>query len=358
MSQKSIMWETGTAGDGLAPYTETEMFAWLKRTFVNEPTLQGVLPNYGGDLVVSGTASPLSIATGAAIVNGIPYENDAVINSGAVVTIPTPVVGPTAHRIVLRADYAANTVRAALLSALDGISVAPAVTQNSSVWEITLATLSITTGGVITVAAALASRYIHFNTKVDADMLDDNLLTGDIEVSGIQFRVKPGVLDIGNFVESPRKTFFPVIGGYNHTDSTAISPTDIVAAGLARGLAMPDAKNCSAMGQAMIPSHAVAGTVTVTAIVYAETTGNIYVDMSVRAGPVDAAGSTYTFAAAAAAVGIITLLRTEIASVDLSTNGQPEHLLSVRLTRDALNGLDTLNATLWVMGFIMTYDAL
>jgi hypothetical protein len=166
MAEKSIFWATSTTGDGSSAYTEDEMFKWITRMFLADPATQGVLKNYGDELAVAGSATPITVNDGGAIVNGIPYLNDASLS----LAVPTPVVGTTGKRVVLRADYAANTVRIVLLTSADGVSAFPALTQNASIWEISLATLSVTTGGGITVTDARS--YAHFNTQVSAAMLD------------------------------------------------------------------------------------------------------------------------------------------------------------------------------------------
>lgn len=172
MAEKSILWTTGVAGDGASQYTETELFDWLSRTFTSDPANEAVIVNYEDALEVTGTSSPLSIAKGAALVNGIPYENFDVED----LTVPTPSIGPTAHYVVLRADYTTNTVRIALLSSADGIGTPPALTQNASIWEVPLAVASITTGGVITVTDA--RNYLHYNTRIRANMFGDGVIPG------------------------------------------------------------------------------------------------------------------------------------------------------------------------------------
>lgn len=165
--QSSILWSTGI-GDGLAPYTDAQLFAWLLRTLARSITTEGVHAGYTNELAVTGAVSPVSINTGAALVYGIPYENTAAVT----VAVPTPGVGTTGHRVVLRASWAAQTVRVALVSSADGVATIPAVTQTPGVtYEITLATLTITTGGVITVTDARS--YLHYTTRVSTAMLDD-----------------------------------------------------------------------------------------------------------------------------------------------------------------------------------------
>jgi hypothetical protein len=169
MAESSIFWTTGVAGDGASAYTQTQVTDWLRRTFLSNPATEGVLPNYANGLAVSGTSAPISVASGAAYVYGFPYENTSAVN----LAVSTPSIGTTGHRVVLRADWTARTVRIALKSSSDGVATPPTLTQSAgTTWEISLATLTITTGGVITTTDTRA--FAHPNIKVSTAMLDDN----------------------------------------------------------------------------------------------------------------------------------------------------------------------------------------
>lgn len=166
---QSILWTTNGTGDGASPYTQAQVSEWLRKTFLADPATQGILPGVGGEFAVSGTSSPLTVASGFAYVYGFPAWD----NSAATVAVPTPVIGTTGHRIVLRADWAAQTVRVVLLSSSDGVATPPAVTQTAGTrWEISLATLTITTGGTITVTDT--RQYAHANLMLNGSRLDDN----------------------------------------------------------------------------------------------------------------------------------------------------------------------------------------
>ncbi len=104
MAQKSIMWTTGATGDGLNPYTMSEVTTWLRQTFIPGQTNGGVVQGEGGGLAVTGSSSPVNVATGGAYVYGFPYWNDAVEQ----VAIPTPTANTRVDRIVLRADWACS----------------------------------------------------------------------------------------------------------------------------------------------------------------------------------------------------------------------------------------------------------
>ncbi len=157
MTQFSMFpWETQTAtGDGAAPYTQEQANKFFRyfdvQNWVNEGVVKGSVL---GELAVTGTASPLSVEPGAAICYGR-YWSDATEQ----VAVSTPVVGTTGGRVVLRADWATNEIRLAVKVNTDGVGTPPDLTQTvNSVWEISLATFTITVGGVITVTDARTFR--------------------------------------------------------------------------------------------------------------------------------------------------------------------------------------------------------
>lgn len=149
MAERSQFWTTGSTGDGASQFTQQQLLEWLRDSFLGDRyTTEGVLPAVGGDLKVTGSSSPISVAEGAAYVYGFYYQNTSAVS----LTVPTATAGTTGHRVVLRADWTAQTVRVVLKSSADGTSSAPALTQTASTtWEISLATLTRTTGGTITI---------------------------------------------------------------------------------------------------------------------------------------------------------------------------------------------------------------
>lgn len=167
--QSSLFFPTNGIGDGASQYTDAQLMAWLRRTFLRSITTEGVHAGFANELAVSFSAgSTVNVATGAALVDGIPYENTAVV----AVVLAVPSVGTTGHRIVLRANWAAQTVRVFDIASADGVAAIPAVVQTmGTTYDITLATLTITTGSVVTITDARA--YCHYPTKVSTVMLDD-----------------------------------------------------------------------------------------------------------------------------------------------------------------------------------------
>jgi len=111
-------------------------------------TTQYVEKGVLNELAVSGTTSPISIASGVAWVFGGWYQNDAATTQA----VSTPATNPRIDRMILRFDSTAQTIRLALLAGTPAVSpTAPTLTQTASTFEVSLAQVRITTGGVITV---------------------------------------------------------------------------------------------------------------------------------------------------------------------------------------------------------------
>lgn len=146
MTQTSLPWANNGIGDG-QPYDDDEWSDWQRKLFTHDRTLQGVVPGYANDLAVSNPAgNTIRVATGAALVDGKFYETDANVDN----TITTPGAGSNYYRFVLQKDWALQTVRVAVLGP-DAASP-PVVTQtDGTLWEISLATVQITSGAVVTV---------------------------------------------------------------------------------------------------------------------------------------------------------------------------------------------------------------
>jgi len=86
MTERSGFWD-GAIGDG-GPYAMADMHDWFFRMLLNGTGDRGVLKWWLNALEVSGSASPVTIATGAAIIYGLFYESDAATT----VSIPTIVL--------------------------------------------------------------------------------------------------------------------------------------------------------------------------------------------------------------------------------------------------------------------------
>lgn len=163
MAEKSFPWTANATGDGTSGgYTGLEWGEMWRRLFNrgNEASA-GVVRGHGNELAVSGTSSPVAVATGAGMVYGKHYYNDASLN----LTVTTPVVGTTGGHVILRLDWTAQTVRAVAVRNTDGVNSTPSLTQSTSTqWEVRLASFTITTGGVI----ALTDTRAFLSPKWDA----------------------------------------------------------------------------------------------------------------------------------------------------------------------------------------------
>lgn len=147
MTEISYFWAGTTVGDATsAPYSDDVFSDKERRMFASYRASRGVLKDDGNELAATGGTSPVAINTGAAIVDGKFYENTASLN----VTVATPAGATRIDCIVLRKDFAAQTVRITKIAGAEG-GGAPAVTQtDGTTWDLPLWQVSITTGGIIT----------------------------------------------------------------------------------------------------------------------------------------------------------------------------------------------------------------
>ncbi len=168
MAENSILWTTSGTGDGSAGgYSMSQMVTWMQMLFTRDNTSEGVADGYGNELEVTNPSGRnLSVNTGGALCYGFPYWNTAPVT----LTLRHPTSGTTGWRVVLRASWAAQTVRLALLEASDGTATPPAVTQTANTtWEISIAYGTITTGDVIAITDD--RDYIHSTTEVTPAMI-------------------------------------------------------------------------------------------------------------------------------------------------------------------------------------------
>ena len=144
MTQFSYPWPDNAVGDG-QKYTDDQWSDAWRYMFIRDRSLQGVIEGVLNELAVSGTTSPVSIATGVGLDDGKMYTNNAIVQ----IAIPTPSASPRIDRIVLAKDWSAQTVRIARVAGSEG-GGAPALTQtDGTLWQIPLAQVTIQTGGTL-----------------------------------------------------------------------------------------------------------------------------------------------------------------------------------------------------------------
>jgi len=157
---------------------------------------RGVLTNWLNELAVTGVATPVQVDTGGAIVYGMPYQNTAAVN----VAVPSPTSDTRQDYIVLRRNWADQEIRITRIAGVEGGGV-PAMTQSpapsgTGIYDIPLATLSTTTGGVITVTDA--REYCLFGGVPGDNAFDSTQITnGSIDWPDRETRTKRYFLPAG-----------------------------------------------------------------------------------------------------------------------------------------------------------------
>lgn len=160
MTESSKFWAGISTGDA-GPYTDdmfSDVFALL---FQSDRTLQGPIYGVLSQLAVSNpSGQTIRVASGAALVDGKIYTNTSNVDfTGAV-----PASGTNYYTIVLRKNFAAQTVRVDILG--PSTTSAPAVTQtDGTTWEISIATVTITSAAVVTVTDT--RKFCHHSEQVD-----------------------------------------------------------------------------------------------------------------------------------------------------------------------------------------------
>lgn len=299
MAQRSIFWAAPTVGDGASNYTQDDMFTWIKRTFGD-----GVMRGYANELRVTGASLSVNVLTGAAIVNGAPYESTAPVN----LAIPHPTSGTTGHTVALRWDDTANTVRVALVSSPDGISTPPVLTHTPPVWEIRLADVTITTGNVITVS-------------INPDFA----------------------------LQTTRSFFVPVQSATNDTDNVPI-PLDFF------GASLPDGKDSGAAAQFQVPADFIKDLTIKPVFGGTAGNGNVFSNYQYSSAAINQAYDTnvVTDFGGGAAYPLVAGQRTFTLTVPLPAVKAGDFVIAVA-TRGGLVAGDTLVGFVSCMGFIVTY---
>lgn len=147
MTERSRPWSGTVTGDA-GPYSD-DQWTDVWKQWAPVIASQGVFQDQLNVLDLSSVAAtPVSVASGRALVNGIWYESDAAES----IAIPTPGANPRVDRIVLRADWALQTVRLTRIAGAEAASpVPPAITQvDGTTWDLPLWQVRATTGGVLT----------------------------------------------------------------------------------------------------------------------------------------------------------------------------------------------------------------
>jgi hypothetical protein len=152
MAEKSYWFTTNNTGDGPPVGTgySQDNLAHLSAIMAACSHFEGVAPGYLNTFNGTTATNQVTIATGGAMVDGRQYRNDTAVN----VAIPSAVGGGNTRidRIVLRANWTAQTVRIFRIAGTDAASpTAPAITQTSgTTYDIMLYQALVNTAGSVT----------------------------------------------------------------------------------------------------------------------------------------------------------------------------------------------------------------
>ncbi len=152
MAETSFWWTTDGIGDGkIGGYTRADHSLWTT-ILAACCGKEGVAPGYGNALAAAANgANTVTVPTGGALVDGKPYNNSTPVD----VTIPSASgAGNTRiDRVVLRADWAAQTVRITRIAGVDAASPsAPAPeTTSGTLYDILICQVLVNTAGAVTV---------------------------------------------------------------------------------------------------------------------------------------------------------------------------------------------------------------
>lgn len=167
-----------------SPIQNTENWSKAGRIWAETGVVKGQLNTLSA--FADSTGMQVKINTGAAWIKGHYFESDAVevlpINSA-------DSVNPRIDRIIVRLDWVAGTAQLAILQGAPAVTPsAPALTQNTSRWEIPIAQVRVN-AGVTTIAAG---------NVTDERRLIQNLNIDDFEyltVSGVNVNGSTGVIN-------------------------------------------------------------------------------------------------------------------------------------------------------------------
>lgn len=153
MTEKSYFWNGNSVGDAVnAPYTIDAIHEIFNQIFCSKMTSEGVIKGYANGLQGTNPSGlNISINTGAAIVYGRFYENDAAIAS----TVTAPGAGFNYYTYVLRlTGGATQTIRVVRLG--PSTTDYPTVTQSAptfpdppSTWEIELFRVRVSSASAV-----------------------------------------------------------------------------------------------------------------------------------------------------------------------------------------------------------------
>lgn len=341
MAENSFPWDGNSASGGTGdcgPYSSDEFRDWFRMLFCNDETTEFVVPLYKNTLSVASSGNAqVSIATGAAIVDGLWYEN----TSSTTKAVSAHAGRDSWYRIVLRANWTAQTVT---LVALGGDATCPTVTQtDGTTWENSLALVQVSDASAVTVTDERI--YLHFNTKIDADNIDSAVITGA--------KIATSAVSAANIANRSRKFVVEPNMIWNDTDSASL--TSVWSDG---SYTLQGDKDLSVYAESIVPMD-YSSSMTVKAMVQCSASGNVANAASVWTaatnGSESAANSLHSRANVVEALATNKL--TGCASVSLASAATGDFMTLKYQRLGATCAADTLSASLWFYGWLVDYTA-
>ena len=357
MAETSLPWGGTATGDAGAYSDDNWSDAWGS-LFTYDRTVQGVVNTarvgYTGLLEVTNpSTSVIRVASGIALVDGKIYYNTANIDE----TLDVPLTGTNYFTVVLKKDFAAQTVRVDIKEAAGnsdgGASTAvgvPVVTQtDGTTWEISLATVTTAVGPVVTITDT-RTYILDRDDSISTDQIQDEAVTA----AKIDNRTRAFL------VQSP--TAYDMNGAATiDRAGWATYAYNIGAAGWPLG----NAVDTRVFGNFYVPSDFASG-MTITMIVshsdFSGAEGGATSDGVFRMysyyGAVDQAGDTHSEDTGATTVALHKPSLIEDVLVDTLTDVAAGDYVSIEASREGDAVADTCDSTYFnFVGFLVSYTA-
>jgi hypothetical protein len=213
MTEISVPWGGTSTGDK-GPYTSTQWADIWATLFTVDRTKQGIVSWYAGKLAITTSTNNVAVATGAAIVHGTFYKNDATVN----INIPSASATTRTDYIVLRKNHTAQTVRLTRLAGTEG-GAEPSLTQNATTyWDIKIGEVVVDAAGEVTLTPRVNNIYLNLGVPTDGVIYSTSttLPYGFAELGVARGRFIVG-MPSGGTIKGTLGTALTDLGTFTHT---------------------------------------------------------------------------------------------------------------------------------------------
>lgn len=331
------------------PYSADQWAELFAALFSPDDADQGPLIRYLNELEVTDDGFDIDVDTGAAMVDGHFFHNDASV----AFTIPHPAGNPRIDRVVILVN---NTNAVVTVSDLGFTLDFPDVLTDYN--------------GTPSVEPYSARLVIVQGTEAGAPVapgLDQNINHYMIPLYQYQISVA-GAITAGTdqrefcyfaSTVTTRKFFVPAISGYDLTGAAELSPISLFGAVNYVGpmITMADATVSYAYGRFVFPTDFYRN-MKVKAVLLNGNGGNIYGDtfasyMKCSDVFLSTVNTGFSAEATAAAATIYTCHH----QLTVTPNPVDDDIIQLRYTRNSVNVLDTVNQDMYCLGFFVEYES-